>query len=75
MPGEILIHSQKTTSKNGNQYELQILQDYKERILVRKTEIIAGIKVPLFETYVISPYGAVTQFEYLYHEIHNFQLN
>lgn len=47
----------------------------KKRLVVRKYEEIAGIKVCLDEQYVLDIEDAVCVQNILIHQIHNFQLN
>jgi len=45
------------------------------RYLVRKSELIAGMRVPLFETYVLDADRAVWMQQQLINEINGFSLN
>lgn len=71
----------KTTTSNEKKIELKdktfaigIHRD-KTGILVRKSEIVAGIRVPLFETYVLTAGAAVWMQNYLVQELHGFSQN
>lgn len=54
---------------------VSILRDYEGHIIVRKSEIIAGIQVHLFETYALDIPDAYIIQQNIINEIYQFQLN
>lgn len=63
------IETISVVSADCKEFRVTIGRDKKNRILVRKVQIICGIKVPLFETYALSISGAYTIQKSLVEEI------
>lgn len=64
-----------TASLKQRDFIVAILKDKKNRYLVRKSEIIHGITVLLFETSALNLEDAVKIQQYLVNEIHKYRLN
>lgn len=71
MPATIL---KKTTTVRHREYVVGIYREH-ERLLVRKSELIGGIRVPLDETYVLDIDSAIRMQQYWINELHGFSLN
>ena len=68
------ITPEKKVELKTKTYAIGIHRD-KTGILVRKSEIVAGIRVPLFETYVLTPDAAIWLQNYLVQELNGFSQN
>ena len=54
---------------------VSILRDYKDRFIVRKSEVVYGIIVPFYETYALDLPDAYKIQQDIINELNNFQLN
>lgn len=64
-----------TIDTRQREFSVSIFRDKNNRFLVRKSEIIHDITVPLYKTYALDLIDAVKIQDFLFQEIHHFKLN